>query len=170
MKTFSLCTITLLFIGRFALGGSIQTIYKYEDPNSRVAQTTFTCEGKQLFLPERTLIESTVSNAKKTIWAVNFHETSNYSDVDLALCYDHSPRVLVAISNQLVPLIASKGLIPKCRWGNQQLEVKKIIGDVLYCRFFGVTHAPLGTFDKSFTVRVQQKHGQWCLDYIGNTE
>jgi hypothetical protein len=165
MKTIGLWIISL-FIVRFAFGGNIQTTYIYEDPNSRVAQTTFSCDGKQLSLPERTSVESTVSNADKTIWAINFHETSNYSDVDLAMCHDHSPQLLVSISNQLVPLIISKGLIPKCRWDNQQLEVKQIVGDVLYCRFFGATHAPLRTFNKSFNVRIQQKESQWCWTFI----
>jgi hypothetical protein len=154
MKIFGVWFI-LLFVGAVAFGADIQIKYEYESPNSRVAHPTFSCGGKQLSLPERTSVISTVSNAEKTIWAVNFHETSNYNDVDLALCHGDSPELLTAISDQLVPLLTKKGLIPNCPWDNQELKIIKIENNEIYGRFFGATHSPLRTFIQNFTVRIQ---------------
>jgi hypothetical protein len=154
MKIFGVWLI-FLFAGIVALGADIQTTYEYESPNSRVAHTTFLCGGKQLKFPERTSVTSKISNSEKTIWAVNFHETSNYNDADLALCQGDSPKLLTAISDQLVPLLTKEGLIPNCPWDNQELKISKIEGNKLYGRFFGATHAPLRTFSHDFSVRIE---------------
>jgi hypothetical protein len=142
-------------IYKTALGAEIHTTYQYETPNFRVAHTTFVCDNKKVVLPQRTSVVSTISNSEKTIWAVNFHETSNYNDVDLALCGKRSPTILAALFDRLEPTLISQGLIPKWSWDNQHLEVNKITGSTLSCRFFGASHAHEKTIDRAFSVQVK---------------
>ncbi len=124
-------------------------------------QLFFQCKkGNEIQLPVRTVYNSTISNTDKTIWAVNFHETSNYNDVDLAICNGESPIIIDALFGRIEPMLVEQKVLPKYLWDNQTLEAKKITGNVLECHFHGASHAKQSVIDKNYKISVSLSSGK----------
>jgi hypothetical protein len=115
--------------------------------------------GREDPLPSHTINLGKVSNKKKTIWALNFHETSNYNDVDLVACFAGDPIVLTGLFDKIESLLVDGKVLEKWSWDSSNLEVLSIVESNLKCHFGGASHAQGKVVDKVFTVIVSNNSG-----------
>jgi hypothetical protein len=110
--------------------------------------------GAETPLPIHTTYVSRIFNANKTLWAINFHETSNDDDVDLIICKNGKPTVIKSLFDRLEPILIEQKILPKVNWDHQYLAVKKIRDNLLSCHFYGASHAKQMTLEKDFTISI----------------
>jgi hypothetical protein len=110
--------------------------------------------GKEEALPLHTIYLGILSNEDKSIWGINFHETSDYNDVDLVVCNGEKPIVMAGLFEKIEPILTSRNVLPRWPWDNQTLEIKAIVGNSLTCYFHGDSHTQQKSIEKTFTVIV----------------
>ncbi len=111
---------------------------------------TFICDGTTVDLPSKTSVGSILHNKDKDIWAINFHETSNYNGAELAICTENEPLVISDIYNQVKAQLYMQKIIPRVNWDRCTLQVLKIENNVIYVSFAGVCVKEEQTIEKAF--------------------
>lgn len=112
-----LLTATLTALG--VLSASAVTIENAEvagDENEGASYSFIRLADKRVMLPLRTHTNSLIHNTDKTIWAVNYHATSDYDSVDLVI--ENGADIFVV--PDLWSMLANDGIIKKII--DQQLD------------------------------------------------
>lgn len=151
-----LCSIVLLLMGVAASladaldVGSVSIIPPGEsEPRN---QPFIQVDSKKVMLPLRTTYKGRVGNGDKNIWAVNYHETSNFDSVDLVAGVEDRIFILPNLWNFVEPDVFAQKLIPQLAFDHLYLEVTKIEGKTLYVRFSGTSARDQKEVEKSFLI------------------
>jgi hypothetical protein len=90
-----------------------------------------------VLLPQRSSYLDVVHNAESTIWAVNYHETSNFDSVDLIVGYNERLFILPNIWSNLEERFKAERLLPNVPVDRCRLSVTSVQADTLSCTFRG---------------------------------
>ena len=106
-------------------------------------------------LPLETLYYGRVSNADKSIVAINFKAATDYDGVDLLIERGHRIYVLNNIWLNLNVDVERSKIVPNASWDKRmQLEVKSIHGNRLTCWFRGENSKEPFFVERTFYVDV----------------
>lgn len=111
----------------------------------------------RLSLPRRTSYRSKVSNIEKSVWAINYHETSNYDGTDLVVLSNNSLFVIENIWQSIRSMCVTKKIVANARWDKFTFEVKSVISNKLQCRIVGNNDKLRSVVEKFFTVVVEPR-------------
>lgn len=93
--------------------------------------------GSLVLLPQRSSYREVVSNPDKTLFAVNYHETSNFDSVDLVLNAGNRFYVVPNLWRELESKLKAEKIIPNVGYDRSYLSVTAINGNNLVCSFTG---------------------------------
>jgi len=111
--------------------------------------------GTKVMLPLETLYYGRVSNADKSIVAINFKAATDYDGVDLLIERGHRIYVLNNIWLNLNVDVERSKIVPNASWDKRmQLEVKSIHGNRLTCWFRGENSKEPFFVERTFYVDV----------------
>ncbi len=151
-----LCSIVLLLTGvagslANALDiGSVSVIPAEEsEPRS---QPFIQVDSKKVMLPLRTTYKQRVGNADKSMWAVNYHETSNFESVDLVAGVEDRIFILPNLWSFIESDMFAQKLIPQLAFDHLYFEITKVEGNTLHARFSGTSARAQKEVGKSFLV------------------
>ena len=151
-----LCSIVLLLMGVAASladaldVGSVTVIPPGEsEPRN---QPFIQVDSKKVMLPLRTTYKERVGNVDKDMWAVNYHETSNFDSVDLVAAVEDRIFILPNLWSVVEPDVFAQKLIPQLAFDHLYFEVTKIEGKTLYVRFSGTSARDQKEVEKSFSI------------------
>jgi hypothetical protein len=116
-------------------------------------------DTKKVMLPLRTSYKQQVSNVEKSIWAVNFHETSNFNSVDLVVSLEDRIFILPNLWNLIESDVYAQKVVPKLAFDHLDFEITKIEGNTLHARFYGASAKDQKEVGKSFLIIVQVTKG-----------
>jgi hypothetical protein len=151
-----LCSIVVLLLGVAAPladaldVGSVAVIPPGEsEPRN---QPFIQVDSKKVMLPLRTTYKERVGNVDKDMWAVNYHETSNFDSVDLVAGVEDRIFILPNLWSVVEPDVFAQKLIPHLAFDHLYFEVTKIEGRTLYVRFSGTSARDQKEVEKSFSI------------------
>jgi len=111
--------------------------------------------GSRLILPRRTTYRGIVTNAQRTVWAVNYHDTSNYDSADIVVVDKGDiyclPNLLFALSDQLT----QAQIIPNLEYDKSHLIVESIGGLSLEVRFYGTSSRRKRSIEAHFFIELR---------------
>jgi len=108
--------------------------------------------GSLILLPQRSSYRDVVGNVEKTIFAVNYHETSNFDSVDLVLSAEERLFVVPNVWIELESKLKSGNIIPNVGYDRSYLSVTAIEGNRLTCSFTGFAQRSEAPIKQDFTV------------------
>jgi hypothetical protein len=123
------------------------------DPDSRPAQF-IKSEGSLILLPQRSSYREIVSNSQKTIFAINYHETSNFDSVDLVISYDGRVFPIPNLWLYLEGKLKAQRTIPNIGFDRSYLSVKSVDNNTLSCSLIAFNNQSPQPTDIHFTVAV----------------
>src|SRR5258706_13448809 len=138
-----LCLIVLLLMGvaaslANALDISSVSVTPPEESEPR-NQPFIQVDSKKVMLPLRTTYKQRFGNADKSIWAVNYHETSNFESVDLVAGVEDRIFILPNLWSLVEPEVFAQKLIPQLAFDHLYFEITRIDGKTLHARFSGTS-------------------------------
>ena len=114
-------------------------------------------DGHMILLPQRSSYRDVVHNHENSIWAVNYHETSNFDSVDLVISQDERLFVIPNIWSELEEKLKTNGLLPNIPLDRCHLTVTAVQADTLSCTFRGLSNQIEKEVTKSFSVSVRRQ-------------
>jgi hypothetical protein len=108
--------------------------------------------SKKIMLPLRTSYKERVGNVDKDMWAVNYHETSNFDSVDLVVAVEDRIFILPNLWSAVETDVFTQKLIPQLAFDHLYFEVTQIKGKTLYVRFSGTSARDQKEIEKSFSI------------------
>jgi hypothetical protein len=96
-------------------------------------------------------------NADNTIWAVNYHETSNFDSVDLIVARDDRVLVLPNIWSNLEERLKAERLLPNVPFDRCRLSVTSVEADTLNCAFKAFSRQIGQEIARHFAVAVKRE-------------
>lgn len=146
------CTfIFYIIISIYSFAGDVNN-YLYT--NSQSGKLYISINGEDEYLPEHTNYLSTLSNKNKTIYGINFHETSNYNDVILIIVKGNELKIINNLFNEIKEILYVNRVIPNFLWDHQYLKIEKIEGNKIYCDFYGSSSVLKKTVHKKFELNI----------------
>jgi hypothetical protein len=108
-------------------------------------------------LPQRSGYNDVVKNSDQTIWAINFHGTSDFDSVDLVVVHGDHVFLIPNIWTILEGELKRRALLPRVFFHHSYLSVVSIRGNTLSCRFYGFAEQPEGKISKDFAIVIKSE-------------
>jgi hypothetical protein len=108
--------------------------------------------SKKVMLPLRSTYKQQVSNVEKSIWAINYHETSNFESVDLVASVENRIFILPNIWNLVESEVFAQKLIPQLAFDHLYFEITKVERNTLYAHLYGTSAKEQKEIEKTFLI------------------
>jgi hypothetical protein len=110
-----------------------------------------------VLLPQRSSYRDLTHNLDNSIWAVNYHETSNFDSVDVIVSYSNRLFVIPNIWSSLEDKLKMNGVLPNASFDRCHLSVVGVQADTLSCRFKGLSNQIQKEVTKDFSVLIKRQ-------------
>jgi hypothetical protein len=114
-------------------------------------------DGQLVLLPQRSSYRDVLHSSDNSIWAVNYHETSNFESVDIIVSYSERLFILPNIWSNLEDELKMKGLLPHVPFDRCRLSIISVQDDTLNCTFTGLSKQIDKELTTHFSLAVQRQ-------------
>lgn len=159
MRRHLLTLVIALVLPAIATGIELKSAPIGGDDSNEGATYSFINFGrKRLVLPVRTSVTGYVHNRQKTVWAVNYHETSDYDGVDLLIESGGEVFISENLWQTIEDDVVQAGVIPSTPLDRVHFEVVSIETNELMCHVLAQpVQGEQQTIDTSFKLRCEVK-------------
>lgn len=145
------CNLLLVLAASSAMAVDVENAAVGADENEGASYSFIPTGDWRFMLPFRTHVNGFVHNAQKSVWAVNYHETSNYDGVDLVIENGRDIFVVPNMWSIISTDVLTKNIVDKVP-DRVHFQVSQINDHDLRCQLIGRTGD--ASTDRLFSVHV----------------